>query len=183
MNHSEFGRQLIGLRSDLIEAQAFYNVWLTIWPSEGAVDTLNQWKGFFGPVIRALNGMTILQLTKMFDRNSKAASIPNLIMAAKGNADELIPHGSTADLEDWESRLSEIEEVLHGLRTLRDQRVAHHDINQEEAYVLKGELDDFFEKTKVLFNRLSYCHSRTRSNFDQVKDQSIEDAAGILQVL
>ena len=183
MNYSEFGRQLIGLRSDLIVAQAFYNVWLAIWPSEDAVDTLNQWQGSFGPVIKALNGMTILQLTEMFDKNSKAVSIPNLIIAARGNADDLIRHGSSADLEDWESRLSEIEEVLERLRTLRDQRVAHHDMNQNDAYVLKGELDEFFEKTKLLFNQISYCHSRTRSNFDQVKDQSTEDAAGVLKVL
>ena len=102
MDREEFGKQIGELRKNIAEARGFYTVWLAIWPTEEAVDTLNRWIGFFGPIIKALNGMTMLQCTKMFDRDRRTVSFPNLLREAKKGPGSLVPHLSENGLDRLE---------------------------------------------------------------------------------
>jgi len=97
MTYEEFGERLQSLRADLFSAKMYYSVWIATWPTEEAVDILNRWRGFFSPVREALFGMSILQAAKLFDRDQRTISFPNLLKAATLEP-ELVPHALEGEL-------------------------------------------------------------------------------------
>ena len=69
------------------------------------------------------------------------------------------------------------------LKTLRDQRIAHHDAIQRQASVLKGQMDLFLDTTVDLFNDLSKIHARSGTSFDYQERRTVWETGQILEIL
>lgn len=182
MTYEDFGERLQELRTDLFNAKMYYGVWLALWPTEEAVGMLNRWRGFFAPVRLALYGLTILQSAKMFDRDHRTISFPNLLKDASQNP-TLIPHAAEGELDELMGRMPSIEHSLDQLKALRDQRIAHHDATPKQASILKGEMDSFLENTVTMFNDLSRIHARSGTSFDYQEKRSVWETGQILEIL
>ncbi|MYH41927.1 MAG: hypothetical protein F4150_09345 [Chloroflexi bacterium] len=84
---------------------------------------LETYRAFFGPVARALTNDMFLHAASAVDRDTRTASLPNLLRAAR-ESPEFAPGADVRGMEEW---LSGWEELRTNLRALRDKRLAHFD--------------------------------------------------------
>ena len=85
---------------------------------------LNTYQGFFVPVHAALHNAMLLETAKALDKDSRAASLPNLLNAAEGSS-ALAPCVDIAAMQEW---IANKEELIKKLQTLRNRGLAHLDV-------------------------------------------------------
>ena len=184
MTRDEFKRQLQELRDKVfLEALAYYELWQALWPSTEIVGTLNRYIGFFGPVRRALWEMMFIQLAKLFDRNPKAISLWQLLDVAKEDM-SLVPHIAQEELDRMRDQLPAHENTLQALKQLRDQQLAHLDVNPSQYKPIpKGEFDRLIDDMKGLVLQLAWAHDQWGWDWSALPHRSIQDVNDVLQVL
>ena len=93
MTPDEYGRQLDQLRIVIADGIACFSAWRSLMVGdENSTQALNQYRGLFLPPRNVLLGVALLQFAKVFDRDPRTGSLPNLLAAAKKSRDGLCPH-------------------------------------------------------------------------------------------
>jgi len=184
MTRDEFKRQLAQLQEVIFRGLLYYTVWEALWPSdEAAAKTLNWFKGFFVPVRGALHNMMFIEFAKVFDRDKRAASLPNLLSVARQDR-SLAPNATPQDLDAISKKIDVLSaKILKNLKTLRDQRLAHSDTNPQVLALTKRDFDCLVEDIKSMFNQLSGAHDDSDYHWELQLNDSASDTREILRIL
>ena len=157
---------------------------LELWPTPERVDILNRFLGFFSLIRQAVIDSALLSYAKVYDHDSRTASIPVLLTAAKTNPNILAPHSKDGDLAALEALVRKNDRTLGNLRRLRNQRLAHTDAYPTGDMSLpKGKLDQLVEDTEQAFNELSRIHDRLGTLFDAQVNRTERDTSQIVEGL
>ncbi len=127
ITREEFGSRRDQLRLLLLRAKCYYVTSLELWPIPERVDILNRFLGFFGLVRQAVIDAAFLSYAKAHDPDSRTASIPVLLYAAKANPSVLVPNATDREIDELEKLVRSNDHTLGNLRRLRNQRLAHTD--------------------------------------------------------
>lgn len=146
---------------------AYYAVWKGLglheegkveWSVEEQNNVLGRFRGFFTPVGFALLDMAVIEFTKMFDEDSRTASLTNLLRAARKESN-IVPHVSAGDLRETARQIKQSQTVLTTLKRMRDQRLVHVDADPTPVDpLLTKDFDALTESVKSAFNTLSVGH-------------------------
>lgn len=184
MKCDEFARQLGRLQSEIFRSIVEYETWLALWPTEEAVDILNQYKGFFATVRGALYESMLLGFAKVFDKDPRTMSFRNLIAAARKNMGELVPHITLQELDEVEQQIMQYDPILGKATQLRNQYLAHLDANPQPIPILiKGDIDKFIEALRNAFNQLSIAHDRSSYAWSSQSERPAWEASEVLRIL
>ncbi|MDP2662413.1 MAG: hypothetical protein Q8R28_16970 [Dehalococcoidia bacterium] len=167
MTPAEFTRQLNELRSIIGDGMAMFSAWQELMVGDQeAARALNRYRGLFLSARVALQRAAILQFAKVFDHDPRTVSLPNLIGAAKLDLPRLMPNGTVQDLEEIERKLEANKPVLNGLQTVRNQRIAHHDIvPSKKAKLLFGDMKRLVAEVELMYNLLRHAHDQRNTSF------------------
>src|SRR5918992_3081804 len=158
MTAEEFKRQLDELRKIIWDGVAYYWAWRGLLvEDEESLTALNQYRAFFHPARVSLRYMALLQFAKVFDRHPRAVSLRNLLAKAKKDRQNLTPCATDGELDQIDTQLDENEALLKSLKSLRDQRIAHHDAIRltDGREPRRGEVQKLMKEIVAMFNALS----------------------------
>lgn len=187
-----FKNDLIKLHDVLFAAFALWAVWNAVrlhdpskieWSIDQGNQVLGRWNGFFTPVGRALHHLVIVEIAKMFDHDSRAVSLTNLLDRARNDA-SLVPHAQPNDLADISLRLQNVSPTIATIRQLRNQWFAHADAQPATLQSLPSQdVDSLIEDVKVVFNTLSRAHDGNVYSWASALEKCARDTSSILRVL
>lgn len=125
MDRDEYEKRLDGLGA-LVSVARMHSAVLESLIRDDAetVGVLNTYRGFFAPARAALHNGMLLEAAKALDNDLRAASLPNLLRAAK-ESPAFAPDVDIAEMQDW---LAEHAAFIGGLQILRNKRLAHFDV-------------------------------------------------------
>ena len=192
MTSSEFRKRLGQLQEVIMRGLAYYAVWSRLrlhdqgrvsWSIEEQNELLGRWRGFFTPVSLALMDMALMQFAKAFDTDSRTASLPVLLSAAKQDG-RLIPRGAPPELAAVSAKVQRSSATLATLKQLRNQQLAHVDANPGWISPLKSQkIESLAEDVKSAFNFLSTAHDGRFFSWNPLLRQTDEQTTEILRVL
>lgn len=185
MELEEYKRQLHELRDIITGGIAYFWAWYTMANlTEGEAHALNRYRGFFMPARSCLRDMALLQFTKVFDRDRRTVSLPNLLSAAKNNPTLLVPYANGDDLQSLESKIDSNEHVLNHLKSYRDQRLAHHDQEVSKDTSLPfGQVKQLVNDVKDMHNALSKGHERSFTSYDLIIGEAEQHTSDVKRIM
>jgi hypothetical protein len=128
------------------------------WSLEEQNKILGEFQGFFTPVALAVLDMAFLELNKVFDTDSKAASLWNLLGSARRDT-SLVPGRTSAEVNAVRRQFRQSERILKVVKRRRDQQLAHMDANPAPVDpLLVKEFDRLLEEVRSAFIWLSTAH-------------------------
>jgi len=167
MTHTEFTKCLEQLREVIARGSAYWAVSKKLryreeekvsWSLEEQNKILGEFHGFFTPVALAVLDMAFLELNKVFDADSRTASLLNLLRAARQDA-SLVPGRPSAEVDAVLREFRQSERILKVLKRRRDQQLAHVDANPAPVDpLLVKEFDRLLENVRSAFSWLSTAH-------------------------
>lgn len=125
--------------------------------SQKNVDMMNHFKNFYSLSVRAHYVTASLELSKIFDKNKKSASIYKLAGILKGNASMFTTDTKwLCNLIDWiEKDIDEDINYIDRLKEIRNKKIAHNDIDPEIQWLSIEDFDYIFSKTHERLNAVS----------------------------
>ncbi len=167
MTRAEFRKRLGQLREVITFGLYCYTAWENLrfykegevsWSLEEQNEVFDRFRGFLTPVGFALLNMALMQFAKVFDTDPRTASLSNLLRAARQDA-SLVSGHTSAEVNIVFSQFRQSKRILTGLKRMRDQQLAHVDVNLAPVDPLpKAELDALVERVMSAFNWLSIAH-------------------------
>lgn len=192
LTKTQFKERLDRLQEVIMSGLAFYAVWNKLrlhdatevsWSLDRQNQILGRWNGFFAPVGIALQRMAMLEFAKVFDTDTRTASLTVLLNEAKRDG-SLIPHAQTTDLTDISDKLRQAEATLETITTLRNQRLAHADASPDPLPPLMSQkIESLADDIKFAFNRLSAAHDQNVYSWDFALRSSERDTTEVLAIL
>jgi hypothetical protein len=181
----EFKRQLDELRTIITDGIAYFSVWRGLMvEDEVSAHALNRYRGMFLPARTALHWMMLLQFAKVFDPDTRTISLRNLLTIAKADRESLTPYASEENLQKLEEQVDTNEDLLKRLKSLRDQRIAHHDAEiTGDTQLLYGETKKFVEAVKSMYNSLTSYHDHSSTIFDNLVREAERHTAEVVQIM
>ena len=185
MEPQEFKRQLDELRTVITDGIAYSTVWRGLMvEDEVSAHALNRYRGLFLPARNALLWMTLMQFAKAFDRHPRTISLRNLLTAAKKNRENLTPHATEENLQQFEKQIDASEDLLVRLKRVRDQRIAHHDATiTGNTRLLYGEMQKLVEEVKSMYNSLTSYHDRSITSFEYLAREAERDTSEVVRIM
>jgi hypothetical protein len=185
MEPQEFKRQLDELRTIITDGIAYFSVWRGLMvEDEVSAHALNRYRGLFLPARNALLWMTLMQFSKVFDRDSRTVSLRNLLTTAKKNSENLAPHATEENLQQLKKQVDTSEDLLERLKRLRDQRIAHHDANVTgDTQLLYGEMQKLIKEVKSMYNSLTRYHDRSTTSFEYLAREAEEHTSEVVRIM
>jgi len=185
MDYREFNRQLDELSNIISDGITYFSVWhcLTVEDDESA-QALNRYRGLFLPTKVAMQNMALMQFAKVFDRHHKAISLRNLLLAAKGNREQLTPHITEEDLQNIENGIDTSDNLLSRLKCYRDQRLAHHDsFITKDSPIFYGEMQTLMKDTVSMYNALRVGHKRGVVTYEHLVTEVERHTSKVVQLV
>ena len=181
-----FKQWLKQIIEELVWANCYFKVWEQLWPStEEIAHVENLYLNFFQLTRTAHNNQFLLQLSKILDHHKDSINIFKLIKMVEKQPG-LITEKSL-DIDALKAKLSEKEEVLKRLRTLRDKKLAHIDekfhINaslQKSNQFHVGEARTLLNDLAEILTEISVAHDGAIPTFETL---SINDTSELLKML
>ena len=185
MDPQEFKRQLDALRTIITDGIAYFSVWRGLMvEDEVSAHALNRYRGLFLPARNALLWMAFIQFSKVFDPDTRTINLRNLLTAAKADRENLTPHANEENLQKLEEQIDTNEDLLQRLKSLRDQRIAHHDANiTGDTRLLYGETQRLVEEVKSICNSLTRYHDRSTTSFEYLVREAERHTAEVVQIM
>ncbi len=181
MNRDEYEKCLEGF-DQLVSMARMYSAVLEtfIQDDEETEGVLNTYRGFFAPVKAALHNGMLLEAAKALDKNSQAASLQNLLKAV-GEAPEFAPGFDASGVDQW---LVEREEVIRGLRVLRNKRLAHFDVPAElPGGTTYGDFTDLLEDLNKYSTDLQLAFRGHAATMDLAAKEVRQDTEALRRAL
>lgn len=185
MERSEFKRQLDELGTIITDSIAYFLAWQGLMvDDEVSAHALNRYRGLFLPARNALLWMTLMQLAKVFDRDTRAVSMRNLYTAAENNRKNLTPYATEEDLRDIGQKIDTSESLLKRLKGFRDQRLAHHDaIVAGDVSLPYGDVRKLVEEIKSMYNSLTRGHDRSTTAFEYLTREVERHTSQVVNIM
>jgi hypothetical protein len=192
MTSDEFRRRLDQLREVIARGSAYYAVSKKLryreegkvsWSLEEQNRILGRFHGFLTPVGLGLLDMAFLEFAKVFDTDSRTASLWNLLGAARQDT-SLVSGRTSAEVDEVSGRFRQSKKVLSWLRRTRNQRLAHVDANAPLLDpLLVKEFDCLVEDVQSAFNWLWTAHHGKGFRWDYWLRKVEEDTSQIVGIL
>lgn len=176
----EFETLLEDVRNHLIHAQLSFDVWNNLRPTEenDTLDILNAFKGFFKPVMGALQDRFIIHISNTLDaKQKKAPSFYRLLKMLMENM-ELAPG---LDVEALRTRIEEQKPIERKIRVLRNKGAAHWEIGAKLPNVLISDVGGLLQELEACYNEIfSSAHPKEYYAFGILE---IKDTENLVQSL
>lgn len=185
MELHEFKRQLTELGTVITDGIAYFSVWRGLMvEDEVSAHALNRYRGLFLPARNALLWMTFMQFAKVFDRDPRTVSLRNLLTAAEKDRERLTPYATEEDLQRLLNQIDVSDDLLTRLKSLRDQRIAHHDaIRKGDQRLLYGEMQQLVEEVKAFYNSLTSYHDQSTTLFDYLVREAERHTSQVVNIM
>ena len=192
MTSNEYRRRLDQLFQVITRGLTHYAVWKKLrlrdpesveWSLEQQNQILGRFRGFLTPVAIALLDMTLIEFAKVFDADTKTASLRNLLRSARRNP-TLVPHASTEDLRRISSELKQYSGLLTNLNRKRSQELVHVDALPEPVDpILTADFDKLAMWVRSAFNTLSTGHDQSFFSWEHSLNTSEGQTTEVLGIL
>lgn len=179
IERSRFRNQLLELRRSILDGLSYFIVFqgLNI-EFEKGYNSLSKdkdfwwhYRGFLAPTRKALSGSALIQLSKVYDKDSRTVSIRTILNLLLENNVELSPHSTREDLNAIQVKIDSNSEILERLKLLRDKRLAHHDSGVTDDIELPyNDVTTLIEETKSIYNSIIYSHEGQYDDFDDIME-------------
>ncbi|MFC1994551.1 hypothetical protein ACFLVD_00205 [Chloroflexota bacterium] len=190
----EFNRQLVELRTVIIDGIACFSAWRGLMvEDEASAHALVRYRGLFFPARYALLGMALMQFNKVFDRNPRTVSLRNLLTAAKKDRKRLTPYATEEDLQHIEQRVDANESFLKKLKRYRDQHLAHHDaiialthhdaIIADDVSLPYGDMKQLVEEVTSMHNSLARGHDQSGTAFERIARDTERYTSEVVRIM
>jgi len=185
MEREDFKHQLDELGKVITDGISYLLVWRGLMvEDEESAKALNRYRGMFLPARSALLKMALMQFAKVFDKDTRAISLRNLLTAAQNDPINLTPHATESELTQISQDIDAIEDVLRRLKNHRDQRLAHHDaITESDASITYGEVTKLVEDIKTMYNSLTKSHDRSITSYDWLSREVERHTSNVVGVM
>lgn len=151
---------------------------------EDSAHALNRYRGLFLPARNALLWMALMQLAKVFDRDTRTVSMRNLLTAAENDRENLTPYATEEDLRDIGQKIDASESLLKRLKAFRDQRLAHHDaIIAGDVSLPYGDMRKLVEEIKSMYNSLTRGHDRSTTAFEFLVREAERHTSEVVNII
>lgn len=170
MQYKEFNRQIIELRQVIADTVVYLTGWQGLMvQDDDSAQALNRYRGLFLTARNAMQWSALMQLAKIFDKDTRTISLRTLLTTAQSNPNELTPNITDEDLTSIEHQIEEKEPILESLKRFRDQRLAHWDANVTgDVKLLLGDIKRLLEDTISMYNILLRGHEGSSVNYDSL---------------
>ena len=191
MTRNDFKERLDQLGEVILRAVSFYKVWLRLqyredtasWSLNEQNRMLDQFRGFFTPVAIAMQGAALLEFAKVFDQDDRTASLFVLLKAARKQP-SLVPARTPDDLRAFDKQLKMADQPLQSLKGMRDQRLAHTDVNPAALTpLLKKDMDRLATTIEEIFNGLTAGHDGNVFSWEYMLRTCDRDTTAVLRIL
>lgn len=185
MERQEFKQRLDDLRNIITEGITCFSAWYRLANLDNnTAHALNRYRAFFLPVRASLNHIALLQFAKVFDKDSRTASLPSLLSVARNNPKLLLPHAEAHDLHHLEQKIENNKELLEHLKNYRDQRIAHHDsVIERDTSLPFGKVKQLIDDVIEMYNLLSKWHERSTTSFDFISHETDRHTSEVIQIM
>jgi HEPN superfamily AbiU2-like protein len=186
MTAEEFKRQLVELRKIIWDGVACYWAWreLVVEDKE-TLTALNRYHAFFYPARASLLIRALLQFSKALDSNTRTVSLRKLLAEAKKDHQNLMPCAADGELDKIAAQIDEDKPLLQSLKSLRDQRIAHHDaFRSTDAGKLRvDDVQKLMEDIVSMFNALSNGHDGGVTDVSLLKNDAEWHTSEIVRIM
>lgn len=185
MDRQEFKRQLDELMKIVCDITAYLAIWrdLNVADNETAA-ALNRYRGLFLTARNASLNAGLMQLAKVFDSDPRTISLRNLLIAAKSNMADYVPHVTENDLMGIEATIDSSANLLERLKTYRDKRLAHHDsIVTDDMHLLYGEVRELVENVQCMYGVLHKGHNNGMISFDRLAKDAQRHTSKVVEIM
>lgn len=192
MTSEQFKDQLEKLREVITRGLAHYTVWKKLrlrdpdsveWSLEEQNQVLGRFRGFFTPVAIALLDMAFIEFAKVFDADTRTASLRNLLTAARGDP-ILVPHASAEDLNKISSDFEQYKGLVTSLMRKRSQQLVHIDAEPDPVDpIMTADFDKLAEWVMSAFNTLSTGHDKNFFSLKYLLKASEEQTEAVMAAL
>ena len=149
----EFQSLLDELENQLLDASMYLDIWEQIWPTEKVVKVINQYKGFFQPIRKALFDQFSIKICNVTGNDRRLPSFYKVFKMLEANP-SLAPG---ADIRALRKRLKQHRVVIAAIDSYRNTKAAHWDITIQPAErkpVLFGESKRMLKELEDIFNEI-----------------------------
>lgn len=192
MTSEQFKDQLEKLRQVITHGLAHYTVWKKLrlrdpdsveWSLEEQNQILGRFRGFFTPVAIALLDMALIEFAKVFDTDTRTASLRNLLSAARENP-ILVPNASADDLNEISSDFEQYKGLVTSLMRKRSQQLVHVDAEPDPVDpIMTADFDKLAEWVMSAFNTLSTGHDKNFFSLKYLLKTSEEQTEAVMGTL
>lgn len=167
------------------DAVASFAAWEPLYyANPESIEVMNRYRGHFTPARTGLQLAMTLQIAKLFDRDKRAISVPNVISTAERNPSLFVPHLEDATLAEIKTRLIAQAWVRRRLTRLRNKRLAHYErVIKGRIDITYGELSHLLEDIKWIWNALDHGHRQATTAFLQLEDDAERHTAALIDML
>lgn len=192
IEHSKFEHQLFHLRKIILDGVSYFIVWQGLTKEyEDSIQNLGQhtgfwwqYRGFFAPARNALLWSTLMQLSKVFDRDTRNVSVGKLLRIALENRKELAPHATRSSLKAILNKIHSNTELLQRLRRYRNQRLAHFDADLMDNIELPSEeVQTLIEETKSIYNMIKFLYEGKYDDFDDIMENVYLNTKQVINIM
>jgi hypothetical protein len=169
MDLEEFGAAFSQLKNEISLIKSSRAAFYASWQTEDQLPVLNRHKGFFSPSREALRQTMLMTTARIIDKDTRTASIPNLIIAIQENQ-ELLLHRTDETIAKLVSDLTAMSGSVTRLNQLRNQRLAHWDRGDIKLpRIEKQEIDQLIDQAIKIFNVISSAVDRSVTSWIQIE--------------
>ena len=192
LEHSKFEHQLFQLRKIVLDAISYFIVWQGLTREyENSIQNLGQhtgfwwqYRGFFAPARNALLWSTLMQLSKVFDKDPRNVSVGKLLKIALENRKELAPYLTRSSLKAILNKIDNNTELLQRLRRYRNQRLAHFDADLMDNIELPaGDIQTLIEETKSIYNSIKFSYEGKYDDFDDIMENVYLHTSQVISIM
>ncbi len=171
----------------------YYKVWIGLrfheeqkvgWSLEEQNRAAASFNAFFVAVSSAALDMALLQFAKVFDTDSRTASLTILMRAAKADA-KLVPHTTPSELVQASKALDQSKKLVTELKRRRNQEVVHADASPAPpiSNIKKKDFDQLIERIDGAFQVLHRGHHNSKVDWRILVSEVDRDTLSLLEVL
>ncbi len=173
----QFDRQLFQLKIIILDGLSYFIVWQCLNTEfEKGYNNTNKkqdywwhYRGFLGPIRKALLSSGLIQLSKAFDKDTRNISIGKILKSQLENKELLASNTTKDNLNSILIKVENNAELLKKLKRYRDKRLAHHDAALTENIELPPEeVQTIIEETKSIYNSIKYSYEGQYDDFDDI---------------
>ncbi len=193
MTPAEFEKRLEKLLHVIGWGLQYYTVWIRLrfhekdrvnWSLEEQNRATVPFNAFFVAVSSAALDMALLQFAKVFDTDSRTASLSNLMRPAQADS-KLVPHITPNELVQASKALDQSNTLVTELKRRRDQEIAHADASPAPPVgnIKKRDFDHLIECIQEAFNVLHRGHRNSSVHWGSLVSDADQDTLSLFDVL
>lgn len=185
MQYKEFNRQIIELRQVIGDGIAYLTAWQGLMAEDDdTAQALNRYRGLFLTARNAMQWSSLMQLAKIFDKDTRTISLRNLLIAAQSNPNELTPFITDEDLTFIEHQIEEKEPILERIKGFRNQRLAHWDANVTgDSKLLLDDIKELLEDIKSMYNTLLRGHEGSSVSYHNLINTAQRHTSKVVSIM